>query len=405
MKFLENMMKKMEGPFKKGGKLERLHPVYDGFYTFLFTPGHTTHKGAHIRDGIDLKRTMMTVIVALLPCLIFGMWNVGHQHYYAHGQALEMTNWDKFLFGFIAVMPIVVVSYAAGLAVEFIFCVIKGHSIQEGFLVSGMLIPLVMPPDVPLWMVALGTIFAVLIGKEVFGGTGMNVVNVALTARAFLFFAYPTFLSGEVWVSGWENKEKFVDGFSGSTNLGLLAQTVDDPSKMEGMIAAGGTGSNGHVASMWDSFIGVEAGSIGETSAIACLIGAAILIFTGIGSLRIMASFFAGGFLMQLIFNAWGANPYMTIEPMHQLVMGGFFFGMVYMVTDPVTAAQTPTGKIIYGVMAGMITIMVRVFNPAYPEGVMMAILLMNVIAPLIDYYVVRANINRRMKRVKLKTA
>jgi len=403
MKFLKNMMEKMEGPFKKGGKLERFHPVYDGMYTFLFTPGHTTHKGAHIRDGIDLKRTMMTVIVALIPCLIFGMWNVGHQHFYSMGEAIATSNMDKFLYGFVVVMPIVVVAYAAGLAVEFLFCIIKGHSIQEGFLVSGMLIPLVMPPDVPLWMVALGTMFAVLIGKEVFGGTGMNIVNVALTARAFLFFAYPTFLSGEVWVSA--DKASMVDGISGSTNLGLLAQTIDNPERITGMIAEGGTGSDGHVATMWDSFVGVEAGSIGETSAIACLIGAAILVLTGIGSLRIMLSMFAGGFLMQLIFNAWGANPYMDITPLHQLMMGGFMFGMVFMVTDPVTAAQTPTGKIIYGMLAGMISIMVRVFNPAYPEGVMMAILLMNVIAPLIDYYVVRANISRRMKRVKLKTA
>jgi Na+-transporting NADH:ubiquinone oxidoreductase subunit B len=400
MKFLENMMKKMEKPFLKGGKLEKLHPVYDGLYTFLFTPGHTTHSGAHIRDGIDLKRTMMTVIIALLPCLFFGMWNVGHMHYLATTGAAG-TIGQEFLYGLIQVLPIIVVSYGVGLGVEFIFCIIKGHSIQEGFLVSGLLIPLVMPPDVPLWMVALGTIFAVVIGKEVFGGTGMNIINIALTARAFLFFAYPTFMSGEIWVSG----DKFVDGYSGSTNLGLLAQTIEEPEKINGLIQAGASGADGHVATVWDSFIGIEAGSIGETSALMCLIGAGILILTGIGSFRVMLSMFAGGLFMQWIFNLWGANPYMEITPVHQLMMGGFMFGMIFMVTDPVTAAQTARGKIIYGFLAGVFSIMIRVFNPAYPEGVMMAILLMNVVAPLIDHFVIQSNVNRRMKRAKIKTA
>jgi Na+-transporting NADH:ubiquinone oxidoreductase subunit B len=393
LKFLRNMMEKAEKPFKKGKKLEKFHPAYDAFYTFLFTPGHTTKMGSHIRDGIDLKRTMMTVIVALLPCLIFGMWNVGNQHYLANGEV--GSHMDKLLYGLGVVLPIIVVSYAVGLGVEFIFGIIKGHSIQEGFLVTGLLIPLVMPPDVPLWMVALGTIFAVVIGKEVFGGTGMNIVNVALTTRAFLFFAYPTFLSGEVWVSG--DKTQFVDGVSGATNLGHLATLVPNPEMKDAVMAK--------IATPYESFIGFEAGSIGETSALACLIGAGILIFTGIGSWRIMVSMFAGGFAMQAIFNAAAVNPYMEVDPIHQLMMGGFMFGLVFMATDPVTAAQTNVGKIIYGFLAGAISILIRVLNPAYPEGVMMAILLMNVCAPLIDHIVIQSNIKKRLNRAKLKTA
>lgn len=389
------MMEKAEKPFKKGKKLEKFHPAYDAFYTFLFTPGHTTKMGSHIRDGIDLKRTMMTVIVALLPCLIFGMWNVGNQHYLANGEV--GSHMDKLLYGLGVVLPIIVVSYAVGLGVEFIFGIIKGHSIQEGFLVTGLLIPLVMPPDVPLWMVALGTIFAVVIGKEVFGGTGMNIVNVALTARAFMFFAYPTFLSGEVWISGLPAKEKMIDGFTGSTNLGELATLVDNP-ELKDQVMKG-------IATPYDSFMGFEAGSIGETSALACLIGAAILIYTGIGSWRIMLSMFAGGYVMQAIFNAAAVNPYMEVEPIHQLMLGGFMFGMVFMATDPVSAAQTNTGKYIYGFFAGVFTILIRVFNPAYPEGAMMAILLMNVCAPLIDHIVINSNIKRRLNRAKLKTA
>lgn len=396
MKFLRNMMEKLEKPFQKGKKLEKFHPVYDGFFTFLFTPGHTTKNGAHVRDGIDLKRTMMTVIIALLPCLLFGIWNVGNQHFFAIGEN-DHTMMDKFLYGLGVVLPIIVVSYGVGLGVEFIFCIIKGHSIQEGFLVSGLLIPLVMPPDVPLWMVALGTIFAVVIGKEVFGGTGMNIVNVALTARAFLFFAYPTFLSGEVWISGLPAKEKMVDGFTGSTNLGELAVLVDNPEMKEQVMA--------NISTPYESFMGFEAGSIGETSALMCLIGAGILIYTGIGSWRVMVSMLAGGLFMSWVFNLWGANPYMELDPMHHIVMGGFMFGMVFMATDPVTAAQTTTGKYIYGFFAGVFTILIRVFNPAYPEGVMMAILLMNVCAPLIDHIVIQSNIKRRLNRAKLKTA
>jgi Na+-transporting NADH:ubiquinone oxidoreductase subunit B len=322
---------------------------------------------------------------------------VGNQHFFAIGESETASMMDKILYGLSIVLPIVVVSYGVGLGVEFIFCIIKGHSIQEGFLVSGLLIPLVMPPDVPLWMVAIGTIFAVVIGKEVFGGTGMNIVNVALTARAFLFFAYPTFLSGEVWVSGLTAKAEMVDGFTGATNLGHLASLVLFPELKEVDMAK--------VPTPYNSFMGFEAGSIGETSALACLIGAGILIFTGIGSWRIMLSMFLGGFAMQAIFNAAAVNPYMEVAPIHQLMMGGFMFAMVFMVTDPVTAAQTTTGKYIYGFLAGVFTILIRVLNPAYPEGAMMAILLMNISAPLIDHYVIQANVKRRLKRAKLKTA
>ena len=382
----------MKPTFSKGGKLEKLHWVFDGFETFLFTPGHATASGAHIRDGIDLKRTMSLVITAMIPCLLFGMWNVGHQHYLAIGEftALGEGFWEKFLFGAIKVLPIVVVSYGVGLGIEFLFCSIKGHPIQEGFLVSGMLIPLVMPVDVPLWMVAIGTAFAVVIGKEVFGGTGMNILNVALTARAFLFFAYPTMLSGDkVWVS--TDGQAVVDGFSGATSMGHAAA-----GNMAGLVP------------MMDSFWGFEAGSIGETSVVACLIGAAILLITGVGSWRIMLSVFLGGLAMAGIFNWVGpmvGNAYMQIPMLHQLMLGSFFFGLVFMATDPVTATQTNTGKWIYGFLIGLLAILIRVVNPAYPEGMMLAILFMNVMAPLIDHYVVQANINRRLKRATLQTA
>jgi Na+-transporting NADH:ubiquinone oxidoreductase subunit B len=390
MKFLENLMHKLEQPFTKGKKLEKFHPVFDGFYTFLFTPKLTTTKGAHIRDGVDLKRTMFMVIVAMVPCLLFGMWNVGHWHYTAIGQA-DATLLDKFIYGLIKVLPLIIVSYAVGLGIEFVFCIIKGHSINEGYLVSGMLIPLVLPPDTPLWMVALACIFAVVIGKEVFGGTGMNILNVALTARAFLFFAYPNSLSGEVWISG--DKTQFVDGYTGATALGYAA---DKTSSIDVFTTK---------YSLMDSFFGFIPGSIGETSTLACLIGAAILLFTGVASWRIIFSVFLGGYVMGLIFNAFGANTLMQIDALHHLVIGGFAFGAVFMATDPVTAAQTSNGKFIYGFFIGFFAILIRVFNPAYPEGMMMAILFMNVMAPLIDHYVVQSNINKRMKRLKLKNA
>lgn len=395
MKALRNLVDSMKPAFSKGGKLEKLHWVFDGLETFLFTPGHATERGAHIRDGIDLKRTMSIVITAMLPCLLFGMWNVGHQHYLALGQFTGLGDgfWDKFLFGAIKVLPIVVVSYGVGLGIEFLFTSIKGHPIQEGYLVTGMLIPLVMPVDTPLWMVAVGAAFAVVIGKEVFGGTGMNVLNVALTARAFLFFAYPTMMSGEkVWVNtSLEPGQAVVDGFSGATSLGYAA-----------------SGNMAAVTPMMQSFWGFEAGSIGETSAFACLIGAAILIITGIGSWRIMLSVFLGGAAMAGLFNWVGpqvGNAYMQIPVLHQLMLGSFMFGLVFMATDPVTAAQTNTGKWIYGFLIGAIAILIRVVNPAYPEGMMLSILFMNVMAPLIDHYVVQANVKRRLKRAALQTA
>lgn len=381
MKFIHNFFEKIKVNFEKGAKFEKLYLVYDAFYTFMFVPGHTTKKGAHIRDGIDLKRTMFTVIVALMPPLLFGMWNVGYQHFKAIG--VEATIMQEFVFGFLKVLPIIIVSYVSGLTVEFIFAIYRKEQVNEGFLVTGLLIPLILPIDIPLWMVAVATIFAVLFGKEVFGGTGMNVINIALLARAFLFFAYPANMSGSsVWID--TSGGNVVDGFSGATPL---LNAVTD-------------GING-IPSLYDSFIGNIPGSIGETSTLAILIGAAILLFSGVASWRIMLSGFIGGYIMAFIFNMWGANPFMKVPAIHQLLLGGFAFGLVYMATDPVTASQTNTGKYIYGFLVGFLAIMIRVFNPAYPEGVMLAILFMNVMAPLIDHYVIQSNINRRLKRVK----
>jgi Na+-transporting NADH:ubiquinone oxidoreductase subunit B len=387
VKPIRNLLEKVKPTFEKGGKLEKFYPVYDAFETFFFVPGETTPAhGAHIRDAIDLKRTMILVVLSLVPCLLFGMWNVGYQHHLALGAA-DASLWNNFFFGFQKVIPIVIVSYVSGLGTEFTFAIIRKHKINEGFLVSGMLIPLVMPVDVPLWMVAVSTIFAVVIGKEVFGGTGMNILNPALTARAFLFFAYPSKMSGnEVWINtDLRAGQQLADGFSGATPLGDAAAGAADK-----------------IPGIWDSFIGIIPGSIGETSTLACLLGAAILIYTGIGSWRIMVSVVAGGLLMTAIFNAVGANTLMQLSPVHHLVLGGFAFGAVFMATDPVTAAQTNTGKYIYGFLIGMFAILIRIFNPAYPEGMMLAILFMNVMAPLIDHFVVQANIRRRLKRAKL---
>lgn len=383
MKALENFMQKVKP--KADGKFPLAHAIWDGTYTFLFVPGHTTHKGTHIRDSIDLKRTMIIVVMALIPCLLFGMYNVGHQHYLAI-EGAAATFMDKFLFGALKVLPIVIISYGVGLGIEFVFAAINRHPIQEGFLVSGMLIPLIMPVDVPLWMVAVAVAFAVVIGKEVFGGTGMNVVNVALVARAFLFFAYPTQMSGDkVWINtGLEEGQKLVDGFSGATPLGNA-------------VSKGVEG----IPSLMDSIVGLIPGSIGETSVIAIGLGALLLVITGIGSLRIMLSMFAGGLLTGMIFNAVGGNPYLEVPAIHQLMLGGFAFGAVFMATDPVTASQTSRGKIVYGFLIGIIAMLIRVANPAYPEGVMLAILIGNVFAPLIDHVVVNANIKKRLKRVK----
>ena len=378
MRPLRKFIDKIKPHFEKGGKFEKLHSTFDAFETFLFVPNKVTKHGSHIRDNMDMKRTMIIVVMAMMPALLFGMWNVGFQHYKSIGE-MDTTLLENFWYGFLKVLPIIVVSYVSGLAIEFLFAQIRGHEVNEGFLVSGMLIPLVMPPDAPLWMVAVSTIFAVLIGKEVFGGTGMNILNPALTARAFMFFAYPQVISGDkVWIA-----EK-ADAYSGATPLADAA--------------AGNTES---LPSIADMFFGFIPGSIGETSTLAILLGAAMLLYMGVGSARIMISVFIGGYLMGLLFNLWGANEFMNIPAHEHLVMGGFAFGAVFMATDPVTATQTARGKYIYGFLIGLFAILIRVFNPAYPEGMMLAILFMNVMAPLIDHYVVEANIKRRLKRVK----
>jgi len=413
VKFLEKYLHKMEPHFIKGGKYEKWNPLFETLATFAFTPKLVTTKGTHIRDGVDLKRTMFTVVIALIPCLIFGIYNTGHwEMAVAEGDRdipyfAEMG--AKFLMGLAVVLPVVVVSYGVGLTIEFIFGMFRGHSLHEGFLVSGMLIPLTMPADVPLWMVGLATAFAVIIGKEIFGGTGMNVVNIALTARAFLFFAYPTSMSGDkVWMSGLGDKMAsnpipFVDGKSGATALGDLASFMSDKATVAGKVVE----SNEAVQNfsneygVWEAFMGMIPGSIGETSTMACLIGGLLLVLTGVGSLRIILSFFAGGFIMGLLLNAIGGNPYLDLPAFYHLIIGGFAFGAVFMATDPVTASQTATGKIIYGFFGGFLAIMIRVLNPAYPEGVFLAILFMNVMAPIIDHYIVQANINRRLKRLK----
>jgi len=414
MKALHKLIEERVKPnFTGEGKLKRFWVVFDALETFLFTPGHTTKKGVHVRDGIDLKRTMFLVIVAMVPALLFGTWNIGHQYYLSLGDITTADPWnamllDKLIVGAIKVVPLIVVSYATGLGIEFVIAGMNGHAINEGFLVSGMLIPLIMPVDVPLWMVAVATAFAVLIAKEVFGGTGMNILNVALTARAFLFFAYPKQMSGEIWIHDVMASKAggvLADGYTGATALGHLANTVGQPVAGEVSTGVMAMFADGGMFSLMNCFIGTIPGSVAETSALAALIGAAILIWTGIGSWRIISSFIVGGLVMGVIFNALGLNAYMTIGPVHQIVMGGFMFGAVFMATDPVSAAQTNTGKWIYGFLGGFFSIMIRVFNPAYPEGVMMAILFMNVMAPTIDHYVIEANIRRREKRLAASAA
>ncbi|PKP22849.1 MAG: NADH:ubiquinone reductase (Na(+)-transporting) subunit B [Bacteroidetes bacterium HGW-Bacteroidetes-21] len=381
MKALRRYLDKIKPNFEKGGRFQKLQSTFDAFETFLFVPNKVTKHGAHIRDSIDLKRTMSFVIMALVPALLFGIWNTGYQHFLSQGT--DASFWETIWFGIVKVLPIVIVAYVTGLGVEFIFAQVRHHEVNEGFLVSGMLIPLVMPPDVPLWMVAVSTIFAVIIGKEVFGGTGMNILNPALLARAFLFFAYPAEMSGDkVWIA-----EK-ADAFSGATPLAEAA-----------------AGHMDKVPDAWSMFIGTIPGSIGETSTLAILLGGIFLIATGIGSWRIMLSVFTGGLAMGFLLNATAVTPYMEIPPYYHLIMGGFAFGAVFMATDPVTAAQTSMGKYIYGFLIGIFAVIIRVFNPAYPEGMMLSILLMNVFAPLIDHYVVQANIRRRLNRIKIKKA
>lgn len=402
-KISNNLWKKveeLEPSFKKGGMLDYLHSTFDAFKTFLFVPPHVTDKGAHIRDGIDLKRTMVIVIFALIPSLIMGILNVGHMHYIANGEHLAFFDgfWAKLGYGLVKVLPIIVVAYVSGLAVEFVFAQFRNHPVNEGYLVSGMLIPLVMPPDIPLWMVALASVFSVVIVKEAFGGTGMNILNVALTARVFIFFAYPTFISGDqVWIAG---APQGPDAYSGATVLGTWAKQG-----LEGMSQVGF--STFHQQAGYapiDMIFGFIPGSIGETSKIAILLGALLLIWTGIGSWKIMLSVIVGAFSMGLLLNAFDLmfefnNPHIAVPAYMHLIAGGLLFGAVFMATDPVTACQTETGKYWYGFLIGVLAIIIRVLNPAYPEGVMMAILFMNVFAPLIDYAVIQSNIKRRLAR------
>jgi Na+-transporting NADH:ubiquinone oxidoreductase subunit B len=384
MKFLQKFFDSTRPHFQKGGRFEKWHPAFEAFETFAFVPGHTTHGGVHVRDAMDLKRTMTAVILALVPTLLFGMWNTGYQHYLAYG--MEATHLENFMFGLWKVLPIIVVSYAVGLGVEFVFSVMRGHPISEGYLVTGMLIPLTLPVTVPLWMVALAAVFCTLLGKEIFGGTGMNFMNPALLARAFLFFAFPAYLSGDIWTDlSPEAGRALVDGYSGATNL----VTFD---------------ANFHNLPLpADMFWGFEQGSIGETSVAAILIGAIILIATGVGSWRIIVACCLGALFMGLTFNFLAPvdlpNHSMHTPAYYHLLMGSFAFGTVYMATDPVSAAQTERGKWIYGILIGAFTVILRVFNPAYPEAVMLSILLMNVFAPLIDHIVLEQHIKSRLKR------
>ena len=384
MKSLRKYIDKKKPLFQSGGKFAKLGSTFWAIETFLFTPNHTSKSGVHIHDAIDLKRTMTVVILALVPSILFGSWNIGYQHGLAYG--IERGIVENFIFGFLKFLPIIVVSYGVGLGIEFIAAQIRGHEVNEGFLVTGILIPLILPVNIPLWMVALAVAFAVIFGKEIFGGTGYNIMNVALIARAFLFFAYPSRMSGDaVWVYDLPNKVP-VDGFTGATPLAQAAQ-----------------GAASKMASVHDMFLGFIPGSIGETSTLAILIGAAILIFTGIGNWKIMLSVVMGTLTIGFLCNLFPLNDYMAVPAYYHLVMGGFAFGTVFMATDPVTASHTEKGKWIYGFMIGALVVMIRIFNPAYPEGMMLAILLMNVWAPLIDYFVVESHIKRRMKRANLK--
>ena len=386
---LRKIVDKIKPTFEKGsGKLGALHSTFDAFETFLFVPDTVTKKGAHVRDCVDLKRVMIMVVLALVPAFLFGIWNIGFQHSIAYG--LDWGFWPIVGYGLVKIIPLYLVSYIVGLAIEFTSAQIRGHEVNEGYLVSGMLIPLIVPVDVPLWMLAIAVAFAVIIGKEVFGGTGMNIWNPALLARAFLFFSYPSKMSGDtVWIGGlnrgaeaWQSGgNAIVDGFSGATPLA-------HPS-MAGLEQAG--------TSFMDMFIGTIPGAVGETSCIAILLGALLLICTGVASWKIMLSSVAGGLLVGYL-GYWGGAT--DLPGYYQLVMGGFLFGTVFMATDPVTSAQTETGKWIYGFLIGALAVTVRLFNPGYPEGMMLAILLMNTFAPLIDHYVTSAAINRRNKKV-----
>ncbi|MDO8965479.1 NADH:ubiquinone reductase (Na(+)-transporting) subunit B [Algoriphagus sp.] len=401
MKFLRDLMDKQRPLFEKGGKLESLYYAFEAGETFLFSPNHTTGiKGAQVKDAIDLKRMMITVVIAMIPCLLFGIYNTGHQSLLATGATAGLLDnfGDKAIIGLQLVLPIVIVAYAAGGLVEAVFAVIRKHPINEGFLVTGMLIPLVVPATTPLWQVALATIFAVVIAKEVFGGTGMNILNVAMTARAFLYFAYPAQISGDqVWT--YLGEKTAIDGFSGATALAVAYNAGVDGVPVVDALAGHNTALGADLFSFSNLFMGWIPGSIGETSTLMALLGAAILIGTGVASWKIIVSGFAGAFLMGLLLNVLAVNEYMAMPPQYHWVMGGLAFGIVFMATDPVSAAQTETGKWIYGLLIGVLTVIIRVTNPAYPEGIMLAVLFMNVFAPLIDYYVVKANKTRRLQR------
>lgn len=375
------------GLFERGGKLGFLHSSVDAFDTFLRVPGTVTSKGAHVRDAVDLKRIMIIVVVALIPAALFGMWNVGYQHCLATGETWGL--FQNFWYGFLKVLPLYIVAYVVGLGIEFASAQIRNEEVNEGYLVSGMLIPLIVPVDVPLWTLAIAVAFAVLFGKEVFGGTGMNFLNPALLCRAFLFFAYPSKMSGSsVWVS-LKNGESLIDGATGATPLSFAS---------EGLDAMNNAGVQ-YGMSAWDMFAGLVPGSVGETSVIAILIGAVILLWTGVASGKIMVSSVAGALFVGWLGNFFGAT---TVPAYYQLIMGGFAFGTVFMATDPVTSAQTECGKWIYGFLIGALCVIVRLFNPGYAEGMMLAILLMNTFAPLIDHYVTDAAISRRAKKVKI---
>ncbi|MBF1314113.1 MAG: NADH:ubiquinone reductase (Na(+)-transporting) subunit B [Porphyromonadaceae bacterium] len=400
MNALRKQIDKIKPAFTKGGRFSALESVFDGFETFLFVPNTTSkRRGAHVHDAIDSKRTMSVVIFALLPALLFGMYNVGLQHNIAVG--VEASFWSTFFYGFLSVLPQIIVSYAVGLGIEFIIAQMKHEEIQEGFLVTGILIPMIIPVETPLWMIAVATAFAVVFAKEVFGGTGYNVFNVALITRAFLFFSYPAAMSGDsVWVRlgstfGLGGAEKAVDGFSGATPLGQIAAA-------KGMLPDIHNTLGGPLTD-WDAFLGFLPGSVGEVSTLAILIGACILIYTGIASYKIMVSGVVGVVVMAAVFNAFGTTPAMQVSALHHLIYGGFAVGIVFMATDPVTAARTEAGKWVYGFLIGVMVVFIRVLNAGYAEGMMLAILLMNTFAPLIDYIVVERNTQKRLKRLSAK--
>ena len=399
MKGLRKYLDKIKPNFMPGGKYSKLQSVFEGFESFLFTPNTTSVSGVSIHDSNDSKRTMTVVIVSLIPCLLFGMYNIGYQHYLAIGQ-VEAGFWSMFLYGFLALLPTIVVSYVVGLGIEFIGAQIRHHEIQEGFLVTGLLIPLICPINTPLWMIAVATAFAVIFAKEIFGGTGMNIFNVALVTRAFLFFAYPAKMSGDAAFVATEpvfglGEGNVVDAFSGATPLGQIATATTANPQITNIV--------GEPISTFDAFIGLIPGSVGETSTLCILIGALILLFTGTASWKVMLSVFVGGLFMGFIANTFPSATYpaSSLSPIDQVCLGGFAFAAVFMATDPVTGARTELGKYIYGFLIGVIAILIRVYNSGYPEGAMLAVLLMNAFAPLIDYFVVQSNIKRRLKRAK----